>query len=71
MATRLSCGRRQSNVDRDGQEDVDREGKIKGPSSKGRDTATVLVASGGGAYIGALAGGIGALIAILATYPRP
>ncbi len=47
-----------SSVDRDGQEGVDREGKIKGPSSKGRDTATVLVASGGGAYIGALAGGI-------------
>src|SRR5882762_7513317 len=32
-----------SSVDRDGQEGVDREGKIKGPSSKGRDTATVLV----------------------------
>src|SRR5438445_2622957 len=47
-----------SSVDRDGQEGVDSEGKIKGPSSKGRDTATVLVASGGGAYIGALAGGI-------------
>jgi hypothetical protein len=47
-----------SSVDRDGQEGVDREGKIKGPSSKGRDIATVLVASGGGAYIGALAGGI-------------
>jgi hypothetical protein len=47
-----------SSVDRDGQEGVDRGGKIKGPSSKGRDTATVLVASGGGAYIGALAGGI-------------
>jgi type IV secretion system protein VirB10 len=47
-----------SSVDRDGQEGVDSEGKIKGPSSKGRDIATVLVASGGGAYIGALAGGI-------------
>ena len=47
-----------SSVDRDGQEGVDSEGKIKGPSSKGRDTATVLVASGGGAYFGALAGGI-------------
>src|SRR2546427_137955 len=47
-----------SSVDRDGQEGVDSEGKIKGPSSTGRDTATVLVASGGGAYIGALAGGI-------------
>jgi hypothetical protein len=47
-----------SSADRDGQEGVDRQGKIKGPSSKGRDTATVLVASGGGAYVGALAGRI-------------
>jgi hypothetical protein len=51
-----------SSVDRDGQEDgqegVDSEGKIKGPSSKGRDTATVLLATGGGAYIGAITGGI-------------
>ncbi len=47
-----------SSVDRDGQEGVDGEGKIKGPSSKGRDVATVSVATGGGAYIGALAGGI-------------
>lgn len=47
-----------SSVDRDGREGVDSEGKIKGPSSKGRDTATVLVATAGGAYIGALAGGI-------------
>ena len=47
-----------NSVDRNGQEGVDREGKIKGSSSKGRDTATVLVASGGGAYIGALAGEI-------------
>jgi hypothetical protein len=47
-----------SSVDRDGQEGVDHQGRIKGPSSKGRDTATVLVASGGGAYIGALAGRI-------------
>ena len=47
-----------SSVDRDGQEGVDSEGKIKGPSSKGRDVATVLLATGGGAYIGALAGGI-------------
>ncbi len=47
-----------NSVDRNGQEGVDREGKIKGPSSKGPDTATVLVASGGGAYIGALAGEI-------------
>jgi hypothetical protein len=47
-----------SSVDRNGQEGVDSEGKIKGPSSKGRDAATVLVAAGGGAYIGAAAGGI-------------
>jgi type IV secretion system protein VirB10 len=47
-----------SSVDRDGQEGVDSEGKIKGPSSKGRDTATVLLATGGGAYIGAITGGI-------------
>src|SRR5712664_377239 len=47
-----------SSVDRDGQEGVDREGKIKGSSSKGRDTATVLLASGGGAYIGAFVGAI-------------
>jgi len=47
-----------SSVDRNGQEGVDSEGKIKGPSSKGRDTATVLVATGGGAYIGTLADGI-------------
>lgn len=47
-----------SSVDRNGQEGVDSEGKIKGPSSAGRDTATVLVATGGGAYIGTLAGAI-------------
>src|SRR5258708_31090070 len=47
-----------SSVDRDGQEGVDSEARIKGPSSKGRDVATVLLATGGGAYIGALAGGI-------------
>lgn len=47
-----------NSVDRDGREGVDSEGKIKGPSSAGRDTATVLVAGGGGAYIGTVAGGI-------------
>ncbi len=47
-----------SSVDRDGREGVEPEGKIKGPSSAGRDTATVLAASGGGAYIGAGAGAI-------------
>jgi len=47
-----------SSVDRDGQEGVDSEGKIKGPSSKGRDTAAVLLATGGGAYIGAITGAI-------------
>jgi hypothetical protein len=47
-----------NSVDRNGQEGVDSEGKIKGPSSAGRDTATVLVATAGGAYIGTLAGAI-------------
>jgi type IV secretion system protein VirB10 len=47
-----------SSVDRYGQEGVDSEGKIKGPSSVGKDTATVLLATGGGAYIGAITGGI-------------
>jgi hypothetical protein len=47
-----------SSVDRDGQEGVDSEGKIKGPSSVGRDTATVLAATGGGAYIGSFAGAV-------------
>jgi len=47
-----------SSVDRDGQEGVDNEGKIKGPSSVGKDTTTVLLATGGGAYVGAVAGGI-------------
>jgi hypothetical protein len=47
-----------SSVDRNGQEGVDSEGKIKGPSSAGRDTAIVLAATGGGAYIGALVGAI-------------
>jgi hypothetical protein len=45
-----------NSVDRDGREGVDTEGKIKGPSSKGRDTAIVLGATAGGAYIGTLAG---------------
>jgi len=73
-----------SSVDRDGREAVDSEGKIKGPSSVGRDVGLVAVGTGGGAYIGALAGaingtpgrgaligggigGIGTLLAILAT----
>jgi hypothetical protein len=47
-----------SSVDRDGRESVDTEGRIKGPSSAGRDTAIVLAASGGGAYIGTLVGAI-------------
>jgi hypothetical protein len=47
-----------SSVDRNGQEGVDSEGKIKGPSSAGRDTAVVLAATGGGAYIGTLVGAI-------------
>lgn len=73
-----------SSVDRDGREGVDSEGKIKGPSSAGRDTGLVLAGTAGGAYIGTLAGaingtpgkgaligggigGVGALIAVLAT----
>jgi hypothetical protein len=47
-----------SSLDRDGQEGVDPEGKIKGPSSAGRDTAAVLVATGGGASIGTLVGAV-------------
>ena len=47
-----------SSVDRDGREGVDSEGKVIGPSSAGRDTATVLLATAGGAYIGTLAGGV-------------
>lgn len=47
-----------NSVDRDGREGVDSEGKIKGPSSAGRDTAMVLLATGGGAYIGTLVGAI-------------
>lgn len=47
-----------SSVDRNGQEGVDSEGKIKGPSGAGRDTAMVLAATGGGAYIGTLVGAI-------------
>jgi hypothetical protein len=45
-----------SSVDRNGREGVDSEGKIKGPSSVGRDTAVVAVATAGGAYIGTLVG---------------
>jgi hypothetical protein len=45
-----------NSVDRDGREGVDSEGKIKGPSSKGRDVGIVLAATGGGAFIGTLAG---------------
>jgi type IV secretion system protein VirB10 len=47
-----------NSVDRDGREGVDAEGKIKGPSSAGRDTAMVLLATGGGAYLGTLVGAI-------------
>jgi hypothetical protein len=47
-----------SSVDRNGQEGVDSEGRIKGPSGKGRDVATVLVATAGGAYIGSLVGAV-------------
>jgi hypothetical protein len=47
-----------SSTDRDGQEGVDREGTIKGRSSSGRDVGLLLVATGGGAYIGTLAGAL-------------
>jgi hypothetical protein len=47
-----------NSVDRNGQEGVDSEGRIKGPSGKGRDVATVLVATAGGAYIGSLVGAV-------------
>ncbi len=47
-----------SSVDRNGREGVDSEGKIKGPSSVGRDTAIVLTSTVGGAYIGTLAGAV-------------
>lgn len=47
-----------NSVDRNGQEGVDKEGTIKGPSSTKRDVGLLLVATGGGAYIGTLAGAI-------------
>ena len=47
-----------SSVDRDGREGVDPEGKIKGPSSKGRDIGIVIASTVGGAYIGTLAGAV-------------
>jgi hypothetical protein len=47
-----------SSADRDGQEGVDKEGKIIGRSGKGRDIGLLLIATGGGAYIGTLAGAI-------------
>jgi hypothetical protein len=47
-----------NSVDRNGQEGVDKEGTIKGPSSAKRDVGLLLVATGGGAYIGTLAGAI-------------
>ena len=37
---------------------VDSEGKIKGPSSSVRDTTAVLLTTAGGAYVGAIAGGV-------------
>jgi hypothetical protein len=58
-----------NSVDRNGQEGVDKEGTIKGPSSAKGDIGLLLVATGGGAYIGTLTGaaingapGTGALI---------
>jgi hypothetical protein len=43
-------------VDRDGKEGVDKEGTIQGPSAIGHDVGLLLIATGGGAYIGTLAG---------------
>jgi hypothetical protein len=58
-----------NSTDRNGQEGVDKEGTIKGPSGTGRDVGLLLIATGGGAYFGTLAGtlangavGTGALI---------
>lgn len=47
-----------SSVDRDGREGVDAEGKIKGSGSVGKDVGLVAIATGGGAYIGTLAGAL-------------
>ncbi len=47
-----------NSADRNGQEGVDREGTIRGPASTKRDVGLLLVATGGGAYIGTLAGAI-------------
>ena len=47
-----------NSADRDGREGVDKEGTIKGRSDTRRDLGLVLVTTGGGAYIGTLAGAI-------------
>jgi hypothetical protein len=47
-----------ASADRDGREGVDAEGKIMGPSGSGRDKMLVLATTGGGAYIGTLAGAV-------------
>jgi hypothetical protein len=47
-----------SSVDPNTGAGVDSDGKIKGPSSATRDTTAVLLTTAGGAYIGAVAGGV-------------
>jgi hypothetical protein len=58
-----------NSTDRDGREGVGKEGTIKGPSGTGHDVGLLLIATGGGAYFGTLAGtlangaaGTGALV---------
>jgi hypothetical protein len=45
-----------SSADRDGREGVDAEGKLVGLSGSGRDKMLVPTTTGGGAYVGTLAG---------------
>jgi hypothetical protein len=52
----IELAARPSSLDRNGQEGVDPEGKIKGDSSAARDVAAVLVSGLGGAYVGSIAG---------------
>lgn len=47
-----------NSADRNGKEGVDKEGTIKGPSDTRHDVGLLLVTTGGGAYIGSIAGAI-------------
>ncbi len=47
-----------SSLDTNGREGVDKEGKIVGPSSVGRDAATVVLATAVGGPVGTYAGGL-------------